>query len=114
MADIDLWDAENEPVFSEVWTTYLVKLPHNTSRKSDEMVFVYVEVDQYGLVSLDRQHTIWFGEKYSMSSHELARSIYEWLVEWEFAEWKAIGPEDSELFATEKLVGKDSYAKLDR
>jgi hypothetical protein len=114
----DLYSDGNEPEAHFVYTTYIVRLSRNANRKSDEMAFVYVEVDQYGLLNLNEYRTIWFDDKLThvdagRSVHELRKQIYDWLVEWEFAEWKRIGPEDSELFATAKLIGDKEYARLD-
>jgi hypothetical protein len=97
---VDLYADENEPVVKD-WATIYTLLVLRSLDQTRGHICVYVEVDnEYGLISLSN-HTVWFGR--SVNSHETRMEIYEWLVEWELAEWKAIGPEDSELFATEKL-----------
>jgi len=76
---------------------------------------VSVRVYQDGLVNLDRYS--WFGKSgpkhggYRLSDPkdkeiwDTNQEVYAWLSEWEFIELKRIGPEDSEWFATEKLIG---------
>lgn len=108
----DLYADENEPFCFTSHTTYGLRLPHPAKFKTGEQPYVYVDVDTYGMVNIDRYRTRWFGVDLldshgSRSVHSLEKEIYEWLVEWELAEWKSIGPEDRELFATKKLTGKE-------
>lgn len=115
---LDLYADENEPVAKYHSITYLVKIP-DKSASVDKAPVVYVEVDEYGLVNVGG-NSIWQGTGVGAqtsyydprSYHSRVMEIYDWLVEWELCEWKRIGPEDSELFATEKLVGEEAYAKL--
>lgn len=98
---IDLWADENEPE-THYWSkVYLVRIPRASERTSSEQFFVYVEVDQYDIISIGGDSS-WFGNK--VDRDNIHKEIYDWLVEWELAEWKQIGPEDSEIFATEKLT----------
>jgi hypothetical protein len=112
-AEYDLWADENEPTAKYAYTTYRLSVPKPSEMKTSEVPFVYVEVDEYGVVSINTRYSVWFGEKFdqnfSASSHHLYNEIYEWLVEWDLAEWKKIGPDDKELFATAKLVGEEIY-----
>jgi hypothetical protein len=92
----------------------MLKIPYPRSNviPTNIQPFVYVEVDEYGMVNIQSHRTVWFGARpdtHNRITHSIYKEIYEWLVEWEFAEWKRIGPEDSELFATEKLVGEETY-----
>jgi hypothetical protein len=98
---MDIYAPENEPEIHEWATVYLVKIPFKPTHPT--RTAVYVEVDEYGVISI-HPYAVWSGHK--PKTHQQLMEIYEWLVEWELAEWKAIGPEDSELFATEKLHRK--------
>lgn len=109
MDDFDLYADENEPYTHLSHSVYGLRLPYPAKFPTDVQPFVYVEVDTYGFINIDRSRTRWFGDSLtnvdaSKSVHAIEKEIYEWLVEWELAEWKSIGPEDRELFATEKLV----------
>jgi len=81
----DIWKDENEPEVSFSEIVYAVSVPQLR-------IGARIAVDSYDLIS-------------SIDSWGFAKlaEVYEWLVEWELAYWKAIGPEDSELFATNKL-----------
>jgi hypothetical protein len=111
--DLDLYADENEPEVGFVHKTYRVKVPMKRSMElpTNWLPFVYVEVDEYGMINIDRNHTMWFGDRLtqvdaSKSVSQMYKEIYGWLVEWELARWIPIGPEDSELFATKKLTGE--------
>lgn len=117
MTDFDIWAADNEPEVHYSFTTYLVRLPRPAERSRDEMAFVYVEVDNYGMANIDRNRTVWFTDRLTdvdagKSVNAICMEIYQWLVEWELCEWKRIGPEDVELFVTAKLVGEEKYQDL--
>ena len=112
MPEVDLYADENAPYVWESHTTYGLRLPYPAKFKTDKQPFVYVEVDTYGMVNIDRHRTRWFGldltdKDAGRSVYQIEMQIYEWLVEWELAVWKQIGPEDREIFATAKLTGKD-------
>lgn len=112
MSSIDLYADENKPVVHFYSTTYRVSISRPAEVLTRDIPFVYVEVDYLDMISIDRSRTNWSGQRLgnldivtdNRSVNSLMQEIYEWLVEWELAEWKAIGPEDSELFATEKLL----------
>ena len=106
---LDIYADENEPVAQQAWITYRLALPDEVRKtmKSGTQPIIYVEVDEYGMVNLDDSHSYWFGEPLSKSVYEVRREIWEWLVEWEFARWIKIGPDDRELFALKKLTGED-------
>lgn len=100
MPEIDLWDDTHEPVSKLAWRTYRLTIPGHESE-----VRLFVSVEPYGMLSLDERMSTWFHvmKTDGMFNHDTRREIYEWLKEWEFAVWKRIGPEDTELFATKKL-----------
>lgn len=56
--------------------------------------YVHITVDRHGYVQLDGR---------SGDSEHRVESI-EFLIEEEVAEWRAIGPEDSELFLTDEWM----------
>jgi hypothetical protein len=99
---IDLWAEENAPIVNEVATVYSLRIPRDLTRRTSDSANVYVEVDQYGMMNI-HTGTYWFRRDWKQD-YSIQREIMDWLVEWEYAEWRQIGPEDSELFATEKLT----------
>jgi hypothetical protein len=108
--DIDLYADENRPLVRLASTTYRVSIPRPAEVRTQDIPFVYVEVDYLDMISIDRRYTNWDGLRGmdliedNRSVNSLLVEIYAWLVEWELAEWRRIGPEDSELFATSKLI----------
>lgn len=114
MTEFDLYADENKPEANLFSMVYRVELPRDlrVRFKAGELPFVYVAVDNYGMTSIEPP-TLWFGESFDNLTYERKQEVYEWLIEWEFAEWLKVGPEDRELFATEKLVGKEEYAKIE-
>jgi hypothetical protein len=105
--EFDLYDKKHEPVSKQAHVTYRVGLSPVALRSLKTSAYqpfiLYVDVDNYDMVSLgDTTH--WFGTRYAELSSDEIQEIHEYLVEWELAEWKQIGPEDSELFATKKLT----------
>ena len=113
--EIDLYSDECKPVAQFYSTMYRVSIPRPAEYPTGEIPFVHVEVDYLGMVTIDRDRTFWSGTRLrtldivndNRSVNSLLQEIYDWLVEWELAEWRAIGPEDSELFATEKLMSTE-------
>ena len=108
---IDLWDDNNEPIVRFNQAVYYVGLPSEVqmTMPTNEIPYVYVGVDKYGLVELVNFN--WFGQ-YSRNVDStkqggIRREIYQWLEEWEIIESRRIGPEDSEWFATKKLLDLD-------
>lgn len=97
----DIYADEYEPIVNQHSRIYRIVIPKWDERRSIDNGFVYVEVDNYGIISIQEKCTTWFGEDISQPS--VRRDITSWLVEWELAEWKQIGSEDSELFATDRL-----------
>jgi len=73
--------------------------------KMDVTLLVY---EEDGLVNIEMFR--WFNDTrglhtpYSTEIWNIEREIYEWLSEWELVKLVAIGPEDSEYFATDKLA----------
>jgi hypothetical protein len=116
---IELDKPEGEPQFSFSREIIYVNLPHGTRQRLprvlDNPIHLIIGIDSYGQISIE-QGTVWYGKKYqgAMSGDDMKnpaliqyddrREIYDWLIYWEYAEWRRIGPEDSELFVTKKLA----------
>jgi len=116
---IALDEEVGEPQFSFSREIIHVNLPEMTQRSfarvADNPIHVIIGIDAYGMISLE-QNTSWYGKKYkgamsgddfndpTIMQHEDRMEVFGWLIEWEMAEWRAIGPEDNELFATKKLA----------
>jgi hypothetical protein len=108
--EFELYDKENSPAKKFHYTVYTIQLNPKAQRglrtTMHNPFHLYVGVHHDGLVSV-LDHPFWFGVKFKDMNHEQRRDVYEYLTEWEFAEWVQIGPEDSELFATDKLTAKE-------
>jgi hypothetical protein len=65
---------------------------------------VFFEVDERGHIEV-LNHRGFFPKKAknSFGEHNQRVAVYNWLVDWELAVWREIGPEQSECFATKKL-----------
>src|SRR5580765_8574595 len=116
---IELDKPEGEPQFSFAREIIYVSLPHSTrqqfTRSADNPIHLIIGIDSYGQIGIE-EGTRWYGKKYqgAMNSDDMKnpaliqaedrKEIYDWLIEWEYAEWRRIGPEDSELFVTIKLA----------
>jgi len=89
------WDTIDsfEPKVQKAYTTVRFSFGDNTIRTRN-YVALYIDVDTFDIVSPNDRNM----------QYEEARQVYDWLVENDYAEWRAIGPEDSELFATDKLL----------
>jgi hypothetical protein len=101
---LDLYDDRYEPVATYNQTIYRVTIPQaqHSGIKTRDIPFAYIGVDIYGLIEI--MSYAWDGEYSSHGvSNRVHTEIFKWLVEWELAEWRSIGPEDSDLFATSKL-----------
>jgi hypothetical protein len=105
--DFELYDDDNAPTSKQWCVVYVVELNRGTLRNLKTSMYnpfrIYLEVHDDGLVQLG-DHTTWFGVKVGDMNHEQKSEIYEYLTEWEICEWQRVGPEDSELFATDKLT----------
>jgi hypothetical protein len=95
---------EIEPDVQRVWVTHHVHIPWNrrSEFKTGNHYSIYVDVEESGLIQLN-ETTWWNGKRADKLTYEERREVYEFLIEWELASWRAIGPEDSELFALKKL-----------
>lgn len=106
--DLEIFDDALEPVPVEWSTTYLIHLPDSFRSKVPQVNFVpftiYVDVMEDGLLTLNH-HTVWYGKTIKDMKWDEEKEILDYLIEWELARWVRIGPEDSEVFATEKLTG---------
>lgn|SRR5215471_2001994 len=115
-----LFDDVHEPKSRLSHKTYKIKptLPSYTGLP-EEMFKMFIEINVYednmgGLCELN--DFWWFGVRpkrnggYRPSDPEdkkildAQHEVWGYLTEWEFVELKAIGPEDSEYFACEKLT----------
>ena len=103
---IDLSADINAPESRLIGTTYCLTIPRSMEIQTRMIPYVYIEVDKYGVIGIDHYRTVWFG--HNIHDESMRREIIEWLIEWEYAEWRDIGPEDRELFATSKLTGEDN------
>lgn len=112
--DFELYDSDNMPTSREWVTVYKVEIDQTVLRTSYPIKFksymynpfvIYLEVHNDGLTELGSS-TTWFGMKLADMAQEIRQEIYEYLTEWEICEWQRIGPEDRELFATDKLTAE--------
>lgn len=102
--DEDIYNDEYEPEPYHHSVIYRVEFPRDKMPQASWAPYrIYVEIDNYDQASLSK-YTYWFGKRLEDMSYEEQREIMDYLVEWELLEWKRIGPEDSELFATDKLT----------
>ena len=98
--DFNLYDDEHEPKVCEYAKVYWLKIDDKKTGR-ENFTNVFITVDPYDMINLDSGQFL--GESIDTTNHKRCLEIYGWLVEWEYAEWKKIGPEDSELFASDKL-----------
>lgn len=98
---------------------FYLRMPNSLDRKTGDTISCYLSVDQYGYCQLmdwyffhrrDPHRPYHLSEQEDAELYECERLVWEWLAEWELVELKPIGPEDSEYFATDKLLGgKDEH-----
>lgn len=101
MPEFNLYADENAPQAAQSAVVYRVSL--DTDKTPRELfTSVMVGVDNYDLVHIDSGR--WMGQTIDSTNHTQVREILDWLIEWEYAEWRSIGPEDSEVFALDKLT----------
>jgi hypothetical protein len=111
----DLFADDKEPILRGISKIYHLVYPHDKARTTfASPVWADVEVDSDGYCEL--RDWKYFEQRpkrsggYNLSDAEDAakweamREVWSWLSEWELVELKPIGPEDSEYFATEKLL----------
>lgn len=104
MGSIDLYADENAPYVKQTSKVYIVRYPRPAEMKWDERYALYVEV---GLETRElhvQPHSMFLGKTFKNMDHGEQMDVYSFLCEWDFAQWRRIGPEDSELFATSKLI----------
>lgn len=92
----------NPPVVKQTAIIYHVSHPNPATRRWADGYFVYIEVEDSDYAQI-QQHSSYYGKSYKNMEHSERMDLYTFLVEHELLEWRKIGPEDSELFATEKL-----------
>jgi hypothetical protein len=99
---VDLYADENKPETKFTGHTWQINLPRKEAGKlSTKTPVIWLEVDTIGIITLHSGW--WLGKRVSELSFAERREVFEWLTEWELAVWRAIGPDDSEIFATKKL-----------
>lgn len=107
--DFDLYADENKPEVKFFRAVYRLELPWQVQRTFDRVLdvpfHVCIAVADDGLVDLE-PNTWWFGKQVKDMDWNERREILDWLVEWEIAEWKAISPEDAELFVTQEFLDR--------
>lgn len=93
-----------EPYVKQTSVVYIVRNPRPAEIKWDDGYTLYVECDiTDGLVNI-QAHSHFLGKSFKNMEHSEKMEVYSFLTEWELCEWQKIGPEDSELFATQKLL----------
>lgn len=110
-----LYDDEMEPKHGHWAELYYVRLPDKSSTWARVRLAAqaWIAVHYDGYCELHRWH--WFGKSNKQGGlnlsnqedaeiYEAEQEVWNWLQEWGLVELKPIGPEDSEYFATEKLV----------
>ena len=108
MTEVDIWADDMRPEVRFVGIQYGIRLSNKKIielRQTDQFKspYAYVTVEEGGLLMVE-DNTYFNGMKFRDMTWEQRRDVYDWLIEWELAEWRRIGPEDSELFATDKLT----------
>lgn len=102
--DEDIYNDEYEPKSFHYAVVYRVEFPRDKQPQASWTPYrLYVEVDNYDQVHIS-DNSYWFGKHWHDMSWAERREVWDVLVEWELFEWRRIGPEDSELFATDKLT----------
>lgn len=105
MDDEKVWDEKYRPVPAYNATVYTLQFSRDAVRElnGEDCPFIHVSVDMFGMLSIIRYS--WFGE-YSTKGHKwsVAREILDWMVEWDLAQMRQISPDESDWFATEKLL----------
>lgn len=95
---ISLYADENAPTIQQCGIVYRLQTPHPIYR---EGVNISIHVDDMGFIN---EIVGWFAGKLVRSmTHDEQLEVYKYLVEWELAALRAIGPEDYDYFATKKL-----------
>jgi hypothetical protein len=111
--DFDALDNENKPIVKHSHITFCVILPREAAIKLPGSVYnpytIYLDVDDLGGVSLGSR-TYWYGKRVEDMEWEEQMEVFDFLAEWELIKSVQVGPEDSEWFATDKLVEGHEYA----
>jgi hypothetical protein len=109
--EIDLWLDKHEPVVKPAWRTFCIRIPNLFG------TVIYLDVDDndysdppwetqslYMIQGFNERISSWFGKRVDKMTYDERKEIWEWLTEWELVVLRKIGPEDSEYFATDKLL----------
>lgn len=98
-----IYEEENKPHVEESCRIYSVRFPRPTEVKRDEVYWLYVSVDEYDYAEI-MGYSSFGGKSYKNMDFEDRKEVHDFLIEWEILEWRRIGPEDSELFATKEFL----------
>ena len=115
---LDIYADENEPKSYSIGVIrqYRVEIPNQhynfyavLSVREDN----YAEIDgiKFDGVAGPKTGGFRLSDPNDKAAWDLQQEVWGWLMEWELVELKAIGPEDSEYFATEKLTNSEPYVE---
>jgi hypothetical protein len=94
-----------QPTVRKTATVVKVEYPGNDGTA---WAYLEVETEHDPDCMINCRYWQWFGlhssHKAAGNYQEALNEVWEWLVEWELIELRSIGPEDSEYFATDKLM----------
>jgi hypothetical protein len=112
--NVDIFADDKEPRLAGISKTYHVLYPDKAPTRFASPVWADIEVDEHGYCEL--RDWKYFEQRpkrtggYNLTDAEdsdkweAMRQVWSWLAEWDLVELKPIGPEDSEYFATDKLL----------
>jgi hypothetical protein len=127
VTDIDIYADNMKPITFIDSVTVKVVMPAMKPSESQEgmpvaWALLNVELAHSDPCLVDVKRWYWFGLHSNntvvgtieeIHKHQKARDeVYSWLTEWEFIELRQIGPEDSEYFATDKLLEVINVTRL--
>ena len=103
-----IWQDENAPTVKQTAVVYHLQFPRPAEVKREDSYYLYVEVDSRDELATVQDYSSYLGKSFGRMDFDERMEVYEFLTEWEFCEWRKIGPEDRELFATHKLTGESA------
>ena len=122
MADInwkilreDYWkdlDVYSDDLAPEARESHIVHRIFVDSRRFPQVNFnpvhLFLAVARDGLAHVE-DNSMYFGKRYKDMTQPEQGEVLDYLLEWEYVEYRRVGPEDSELFATEKLKRVETF-----
>ncbi len=111
MTDIDLFADDNKPEILWPCRSITVRVPPKPRMKGEKAARTNYQVtlliDEHNYIEIT--NWIWGSVRFLEGtalevSHDIRKEIWDWLEEWELVVLRPIGPEDSEYFATDKLI----------